>query len=78
MSNPPNPVNKTALSRAGIAGGILGVFGILLFLALWFVMGQAGVQQYTRLFLALCIPPAVIALLVGVYALWWRRRRDKR
>lgn len=77
MSNPPNPVNKTALSRAGIVGAVLGGFGILLFIALWVGLGQAGVQQYTRLFLALCLPPAVIALLVGLYALWWRARRSK-
>lgn len=80
MSNPPpppNPVNKQSLSRAGIIGGVLGTIGILMFVILWVVLDQAGVQTYTRMFLALCVPPAVIALLVGLYALRMRSRLNK-
>ncbi len=71
MSTPPpeNPVNKQSLSRAGTIGGILGAGAIILFVVFWVVLGQMGVQQYTRLFLSLCIPPAVIALVIGLYAL---------
>jgi hypothetical protein len=79
MSNPPppNPVSKQALSRASTIGGILGAVGIVLFVVLWVVLGQAGVQTYTRLFLSLCVPPAGIALLMGLYALRMRSRLKK-
>ena len=70
MSNPPepiNPVNKQALSRAGVAGAVLGVVGILLFVGFWVVLGQMGTGQIPRLFLSLCVPPALIGAGILVY-----------
>jgi hypothetical protein len=36
-------------------------------------MGGAGVETFPRLILSLCIPPAVIALIVGAFILFARR-----
>ncbi len=74
MNEPPNPVNRKALSRASIAGGILAVAGIILFVVVWIVLGQAGMTQLTRLFISLCLPPALIALVMGIYMLVARPR----
>lgn len=71
----PEPINPfKGLSRAGIAGAILGVVGIVLFLACWAALGQAGMQQLPRLLLSLCIPPLLIGIGILVYALISRSR----
>jgi len=57
------------LSRAGIIGFLLSVFGIILFIVLWIVFGQSGMETFPRLVLSLCLPPAAIALLMGIYIL---------
>lgn len=72
--NTPNPVNRRALSRASIFGAVLGVLGIILFVVFWLVFGQLGLTQFARLFLSLCLPPAIIAALVGGYVLIARPR----
>jgi hypothetical protein len=69
MSNAPNPVNKTALSRASVIGGVLGALGIAGFLICWFLLGSAGLETMTRLLISICAPPAIIALGAGVYLL---------
>ena len=74
MSNTPNPVNPQALKRASIAGAALGVFGIIAFVVLWVVLGQAGAEQIPRLFLSLCVPPALIGLMVLGYVFYTRSR----
>ncbi|MCC6801697.1 MAG: hypothetical protein IT319_02340 [Anaerolineae bacterium] len=72
--NPPSPVNRRALSRASIFGAILGVTAIILFVVFWVVLGNLGVTQFARLFLALCLPPGIIAAIVGGYVLIARPR----
>ncbi len=77
MKTPPEPItpfNRKSLSRAGIVGAVLGVVGILLFLGFWVVLGQAGTAQAPRLFLSLCIPPALIGIGMLLYVLVSRRR----
>ncbi|MEO8393562.1 MAG: hypothetical protein ABI700_11285 [Chloroflexota bacterium] len=74
MSNSPNPVNPDALKRASIAGAALGVFGIVAFVILWVLLGQAGAEQIPRLFLSLCVPPALIGLIVLGYVFYTRSR----
>lgn len=71
MSNDPGPLRQS-ISRASIVGVGLAVFGIILFLVLWSFFGQAGLSSMPRLIGALCIPPAVIAALIGAYVLFIR------
>lgn len=61
------------LKRAAVWGAILAVGGVIFFVALW--IGLAGVDQFQRLIIALCVPPGVIALLVGGYFLLTQRQR---
>ncbi len=69
MSETPNPLNTQRLTRASIAGVILAVAGVIAFVILWIVLGNAGVDQFPRLIVSLCVPPALIAMLVGGYFL---------
>ncbi len=69
MSNPNNPVNKESLSKASIAGIGMAVGGIILFLVLYVVLTNAGADALTRVVIALCVPPALMAALVGGYFL---------
>jgi hypothetical protein len=76
MSKSP-PSLKPALSKAAIAGAVLAVLAIILFGVLWVVLGNAGLSQTPRLFAALCIPPGVIAAIIGVYILVARPYANK-
>ncbi len=69
MSNSPPPMNKSNLTRAGIAGIGLAILGIVLFIVLWVVLGSAQMGNFPRLFASLCVPPAVIAGIIGAYVL---------
>ena len=69
MTNPPSPVNRRNLTRASIVGIILAVLAIVLFIVLWFVLGSFKLETMPRLFASLCIPPAVLAGIMGVYIL---------
>lgn len=64
-----SPFNRNNLSKASVAGIALAVVGIILFLILWGVLGQLGAEPFTRLLIALCVPPAVIAGILGAYIL---------
>lgn len=77
MGNTPNPMNRSTLSRAAIVGVVLAIGGILLFLGLWVVLGQMGTSAAPRLFVSLCIPPAVIGVIIGVYVLVFRSRSSR-
>lgn len=61
------------LVNALIVGGLLAVLGVGLFLLLYVGLGTLNVQGAPRLFGALCTPPVVIGLIVGLYALIRRR-----
>lgn len=68
MSSAPNPLNDR-LKKALIAGTLLSAIAIALFLILWVLLGSAGVEQTVRLLMSLCLPPAIIAAILGVYIL---------
>ncbi|MBI5670333.1 MAG: hypothetical protein HZC41_20260 [Chloroflexi bacterium] len=72
MSN--SPLKRSSLSRASVAGAALAVVGIILFIVLWVVMGQLGATNLARLLVALCLPPVVIAAMIGAYVLITRSR----
>ncbi len=74
MSNSPNPVSRRALSRGVIIGAVMGGAAIILFVLLWIVLGGVGLSNIARILLSLCIPPAILAALMGIYILVWRSR----
>lgn len=57
------------ISRVALIGAGLAVLGVVLFVVLWAGLGSAGVGNAPRLFAAMCVPPLVIGLIVGGYAL---------
>jgi hypothetical protein len=57
------------LSRVLILGVALAVVAVLLFLGLWWLLGEMGASQAARLFTALCVPPLVLLALVAGVAL---------
>ncbi|MDZ4764739.1 MAG: hypothetical protein SGI73_09320 [Chloroflexota bacterium] len=71
MNQTPAPKLRTPL----IIGGVLAVTGILLFVILWVVLGSAGLSNVQRLFISLCLPPAILAGGVGAFVLFMRPKR---
>lgn len=74
MTEPTSPLNRRTLSRASVLGVGLSVGGIALFVILWLVLGNLGLEQIPRLLISLCLPPAVMAGLIGGYILLVRPR----
>ena len=72
MGDTPDLSVKRALSRAGVVGGALAVAGIVLFVILWVVLSDMA--QFPRLIVSLCVPPAIMAALVGGYILFGPKR----
>lgn len=68
---PPEPLEKQ-LPRVAMLGAVVGIAGILLFVVLWMVL--EGQPNTVRLFVSLCLPPGIMALLVGGYMLVSRPR----
>lgn len=62
-------MDSKPLINASIVGGLLAVLGIGLFLLLYVGLGAADIQGAPRLFGALCTPPVVIGLIVGIYSM---------
>lgn len=69
MTNTPPPLNRANLTRAGIAGFGLAILGIISFIILWLILGSFQVASLPRLFVSLCVPPAGIAGIIGIYML---------
>jgi hypothetical protein len=67
MSNSPNPIDKNMLLRSSAAGVGLSILGIVLFVVLWLAL--SSLENAPRLFVAMCVPPLVIAGIVIVYRL---------
>jgi hypothetical protein len=67
-------LDRKLITRAGFIGLVLAAGGIGLFVLLWVVLGNAGIDTFARLMIAICIPPALIALAVGVYFLVTRAK----
>jgi hypothetical protein len=66
-------VDSKPLINASLVGGLLAILGVGLFLLIYVGLGAADVQGAPRLFGALCTPPVVIGLVVGVYSMIRRR-----
>lgn len=66
MTQPPNPMQQQ-LSRALVLGAIAAIAAVLLFVVVW--MALEGAEPAIRLFSALCLPPGVLAIIIGAYIL---------
>lgn len=77
MGETPNPLNTQRLTRASIVGVILAIGGVIAFIILWVLLGNAGVDQFPRLIISLCVPPALIAMLIGGYFLLIQPRNPR-
>jgi hypothetical protein len=69
MSQTPNPVNRRTMGRATAIGIALAAAGIALFVIVWLMLEGLSLSRVPRLFIAICLPPAVIAGLIGLYVL---------
>ncbi len=77
MSQTPNPfgkLNPQSLSKATLVATLIAMGGIGLFILLWIAL--ADLSQFARLMLSLCIPPGVMAALVGGYLLVVQPKRN--
>jgi hypothetical protein len=74
MTNTPSPLNKRSITRASIIGSVMAVGGIILFLILYAAMTSAGADPVQRVVVALCVPPMLMALLMGGYFFFGRRK----
>lgn len=72
--NPFGKVNRQSLSRATLLAAVIAVGGIALFFILWVVL--ADLNQFARLMLSLCVPPGVMAAVVGGYLLLVQPKRN--
>jgi hypothetical protein len=66
---PPSPIDRKMISRIGIIGAILGTIAIGLFLLLWAILGNAGLSEFPRLVASVCVPPALMSFIFGIYFL---------
>jgi lipopolysaccharide export LptBFGC system permease protein LptF len=74
MANTPSPFDGKRIVRASGVGVAFAIIGIVAFIGLWIVLGQAGLANAPRLFTSMCVPPLLIAILFGIYTLIVKRR----
>jgi len=70
MSQSPNPLNRNAIIRAQRLVFVLSVGAIVLFLLLWMLLAESGMNNFARLLISLCVPPGLIAAVLGGYFLF--------
>ncbi|MCA9903880.1 MAG: hypothetical protein KC547_08490 [Anaerolineae bacterium] len=73
MAQPPES-KSGGLLRAQLVVIVLVLFAIGAFIGLWNMLGSAGFEDFPRLILSMCLPPAAIAILIGIYVLFFRAR----
>jgi hypothetical protein len=66
--------SKDYLSKASTLGVTLVIAGVVLFVVIWSLLDSAGLEQIPRLLISLCLPPAIVAGLIGGYMLLARPR----
>lgn len=70
MGNSPNPnFNGKTASRIGLIGAVIGIVSIGLFMGLWILLGNANMDDFPRLIISVCVPPALMTAFLGVYIL---------
>ena len=74
MSNTPPEQPNLNLKSPMIAGAVLAMLGIVLFLVIYAALANS--EPIARLFIALCVPPVIIAAIVGGYGWFIKRGRS--
>ena len=69
MGQQPTPSGGRQLLNSQLYVLLLTLSAIGLFGAIWLILGELGASGATRLFASLCLPPGIIALLIGLYVL---------
>ena len=62
-------MNDSVQDRPGMVGAVLLAVGVATGLVLWLVLEQFGIDPFQRMMLAVCSPPALLSVLLGVYML---------
>jgi len=65
-------VDNKLISKTVIGGLVIASAAIGLFFVLWFAL--VSLEPFLRLFLSVCVPPALMAAIIGVYILSTRHR----
>lgn len=65
-------MDNKLISKTVIAGLVIAGVAIGLFFVLWLAL--ASLEPFLRLFLSVCVPPALMAGFIGVYILTTRHR----
>lgn len=77
MAGTPNPNTSTNVGRIVIAGSLVGILIIALFLGSWFLLGSLGVSALFRLIISICLPPMLLLLVFGGYVLFRKPQARK-
>jgi uncharacterized RDD family membrane protein YckC len=62
-------LDRKLITRMVIAGALVGVVGIALFLGLWVLLGTIVESSFARVVLSICLPPIILATVFGMYYL---------
>lgn len=73
MTNPENNSPADALLKTLIPASLLGGVAIGSFVLIYALL-ESSVAPFPRLMIALCLPPALIAILIGFYMLFGPKR----
>jgi hypothetical protein len=77
MGNTPNAFETNRVLKFLAAGFALALFGVGVFVGMWALLGTAGMSDFPRLIMSFCLPPALIAAIIGFYLLFTRRKLDQ-
>lgn len=70
--NNPNPIDTSNVGRLVLGGTVVGLITIGIFVALWFGLEALGVDILFRLVISVCLPPALLFIIFGLYVIFRR------
>jgi hypothetical protein len=77
MGNKPDAFTTNRVLKFLAAGFALALFGVGVFVGMWALLGEAGMADFPRLIMSFCLPPALIAVIIGAFMLLTHRRLDE-
>lgn len=67
--SPQTPSPMPSVRTPLIVGGILALVTIVLFVAIYSFLSTTSLEPFIRLLVSLCLPPAILSLILGAYVL---------